>query len=85
MLASGLSLTTGAGTALAQTQYPATTVKMLVGFPAGTVVDTLARLLADRLQPALGQPVIIEAAVGASGISPRTAPRKRSPTATRCC
>jgi tripartite-type tricarboxylate transporter receptor subunit TctC len=40
---------------------------MLVGFPAGTAPDTLARLLADRLQPALGQPVVIETVVGAGG------------------
>ena len=65
MLASGLSLS--AGKALAQTQYPTTAVKLIIGFPAGTVVDTLARLLADRLQPALGQSMVIEAAVGASG------------------
>lgn len=67
MLTSGLSLSLGAGEAPAQTQYPATAVKVLTGFPAGTVVDTLGRLLADRLQPALGQPVVIEAAVGAGG------------------
>ena len=67
MLASGLSLTTAAGTALGQAQYPSTTVKIVVGFPAGTAPDTLARLLADRLQPALGQPVVIETAVGAGG------------------
>lgn len=67
MLASGLSLSPGADEALAQTQYPSATVKLLVGFPAGTAPDTLARLLADRLQPALGQPVIVEAAVGAGG------------------
>lgn len=67
MLASGLSLPLGAGEALAQTQYPATAVKLLVGFPAGTAPDTLARLLADRLQPALGQPVVIETTVGAGG------------------
>jgi len=67
MLASGLSLTTADGTALGQAQYPSGTVKLIVGFPAGTAPDTLARLLTDRLQPALGQPVIIENAVGAGG------------------
>jgi tripartite-type tricarboxylate transporter receptor subunit TctC len=67
MLSSGLSLTTGAGTALGQAQYPSATVKIVVGFPAGTAPDTLARLLADRLQPALAQPVVIETAVGAGG------------------
>lgn len=67
MLSSGFSFTTGAGTALGQAHYPSATVKVIVGFPAGTAPDTLARLLADRLQPALGQPVVIENAVGAGG------------------
>lgn len=57
----------GSGSVLGQVQYPSATVKIIVGFPAGTAPDTLARLLADRLRPALGQPVIIEPAVGAGG------------------
>jgi tripartite-type tricarboxylate transporter receptor subunit TctC len=40
---------------------------MVVGFPAGTIADTLARLVGDGLQAALSQPVVIENTVGASG------------------
>ena len=65
MLSNVLSPANAAGPAL--DQYPSSTVKIIVGFPAGTAPDTLARLLADRLQPALGQPVVIESAVGAAG------------------
>lgn len=67
MLSNGLPLTSAVGSALAQSHYPSATVKIIVGFPAGTAPDTLARLLADRLQPALGEPVVIEPAVGAGG------------------
>jgi tripartite-type tricarboxylate transporter receptor subunit TctC len=67
MLASGASLIPGADVALSQTQFPSAPVKIVVGFPAGSAPDTLARLLADRLQPALGQPVVIETLLGAGG------------------
>ena len=67
MLTTGLALVSAVGSAQAEGKYPSTTVKIIVGFPAGTAPDTLARLLADHLQPALGQPVIIESAVGAGG------------------
>lgn len=67
MLSNGPSIIGAVGPALGQEPYPSATVKIVVGFPAGTAPDTLARLLADRLQPTLGQPVIIEPAVGAGG------------------
>lgn len=51
------------GRALAQ---PAEGLRLLIGFPTGTV-DLVARLLAERLQPLLGQPVRVEAHPGASG------------------
>jgi tripartite-type tricarboxylate transporter receptor subunit TctC len=53
--------------ALAQT-YPSRPIRLLVGGAAGSVPDTLARLIADRLSPALGQPVLVENRVGAAGI-----------------
>ena len=40
---------------------------MIVPFPAGGATDTLARYLADRMRPILGQPVIIENVAGAAG------------------
>ena len=63
----GLALSTATAGAPAQAAYPARTVKLIVGFPAGTVPDSLARMLADRFQMTLGQPVVVENAVGAGG------------------
>src|ERR1700730_9347707 len=57
-------------TAAAQTQtqtYPTRPITMLVGFPPGGPTDTLARILADAMQPSLGQSVVVETVSGASG------------------
>jgi tripartite-type tricarboxylate transporter receptor subunit TctC len=43
------------------------TVKFLVGFPAGAGLDTLTRLVADRMRVRLGQPVVVENRPGADG------------------
>src|SRR5580704_9035289 len=43
-------------TAAAQAQtYPTRPITMLVGFPPGGPTDTLARIVADAMQPSLGQ------------------------------
>jgi tripartite-type tricarboxylate transporter receptor subunit TctC len=51
--------------ASAQTNYPERNIRLLFGFAPG--VDTVARLLADRLGDALGKPVIVENVTGAGG------------------
>lgn len=43
------------------------TLRILVGFPPGGSVDTIARLLAEKLRPALGQNVIVDNKPGAGG------------------
>lgn len=52
--------------AQAQT-YPAKPVKVVVTFPPGGPIDTVARSVADALQASLKQPFIVENKAGASG------------------
>ncbi|MFZ2737538.1 MAG: tripartite tricarboxylate transporter substrate binding protein [Burkholderiaceae bacterium] len=56
-----------AGSALAQ-DYPNKPIRIVVGQGAGGGMDTLARLLGQRLAGNLGQPVVVENKVGAGGI-----------------
>jgi len=59
----------GAGTAAsAQSGYPNRTIKIVAPFPAGAPVDSVARLVADRLEKAWGQPVVVENRPGGGGI-----------------
>lgn len=43
------------------------TVRILVGFPAGAGLDTMTRLVAERMRVSLGQPVVVENRPGAAG------------------
>ena len=54
------------GLSMAQT-FPSKPVRIVIGFPAGGPLDQHARLLSDRLQTQLGQPVIIDYKAGAGG------------------
>jgi tripartite-type tricarboxylate transporter receptor subunit TctC len=54
-------------TAQAQATWPNRPLKIVVGFPGGSSPDLMARLLAEPLSQALGQPVIIENKPGAGG------------------
>jgi tripartite-type tricarboxylate transporter receptor subunit TctC len=47
--------------------YPAKPVSLVVAFSAGGPTDTLARIAAERLRRSLGQTVVVENIVGASG------------------
>ena len=47
--------------------YPSRPITLVVPFPAGGPVDTLARFLAERMRASLGQPLVIENISGAGG------------------
>jgi tripartite-type tricarboxylate transporter receptor subunit TctC len=56
-----------ASDAVAQTNYPAKPIRVLVGLAAGGPADTVARLVGDELSKGLGTPVLIENVTGAGG------------------
>jgi tripartite-type tricarboxylate transporter receptor subunit TctC len=63
-----LALTLLAGIAGAQVQtFPSKTITLIVPFPPGGSTDTVARIMAEKMRPILGQPVIIENVGGAGG------------------
>ena len=51
----------------AQTPWPSRPVTFLVGYAAGTGIDTTARFYAERLREATGQPFLVVNKVGAFG------------------
>jgi tripartite-type tricarboxylate transporter receptor subunit TctC len=53
--------------ALAQT-YPNKPIRFVVGFPAGSTTDAVARVLAEQVRNKLGQPTIVENRAGANGV-----------------
>lgn len=47
--------------------YPSRNLRIVVPFPAGGPTDTLTRIVAERVSPALGQQMIVENRGGAGG------------------
>jgi tripartite-type tricarboxylate transporter receptor subunit TctC len=66
-LATAAAMLPATGRLAAAQSYPVRPVTMINPFPVGGPLDTLARLLAERMRNALGQPVIVENVTGASG------------------
>ena len=60
----GLALAASLGSVWA---FPTKPVRIVMGFPAGGPLDQHARLLTDRLQTQLGQPIIVDYKAGAGG------------------
>src|SRR5882724_1467428 len=56
-----------ASSAVAQTDYPNQTVRMVVPFSAGSVTDLLARSIGDKLSERWGQQLIVENRPGIPG------------------
>ncbi|WP_232776190.1 MULTISPECIES: tripartite tricarboxylate transporter substrate binding protein [Comamonas] len=64
MAGAGLLLSAGAQ---AQDAFPSKPIRIVLGFPAGGPLDQHARLLTDKLQGVLGQPLVVDYKPGAGG------------------
>lgn len=56
-----------AASPFAAAAYPDKPIRLVIGFPAGGPLDQHARLLTDKLQSVLGQPVMVDYKSGAGG------------------
>lgn len=65
--------------ALAQSAYPNKPVRLIVGFPAGTGPDIVARLLGQKLSEAWGTGVIVDNKPGAGGLIAATEAARAAP------
>jgi tripartite-type tricarboxylate transporter receptor subunit TctC len=69
-LIAGIAIVLGAATPLcvhAQAAWPTQSLRLIVGYPAGSTPDVQARLIAEPLSKALGQPIIVDNKPGAGG------------------
>jgi tripartite-type tricarboxylate transporter receptor subunit TctC len=48
--------------------YPAKAIRIVMPFPPGSSVDSVSRLIAQKMSEAFGQPVVIDNRVGANGM-----------------
>ena len=60
-----LALALGSNSALSQT-YPSKPVRVIVPYPAGGIVDIVARAITEKVASNFGQPVLVEARPGAN-------------------
>jgi len=74
-----LLLATLATPALAQARRP---LRIVIPFPPGGAVDSLGRVLADRLPPLLDQPVVVDNRSGGGGLIGADAVAKGPPDGT---
>jgi tripartite-type tricarboxylate transporter receptor subunit TctC len=65
-LAAALAFCLAAGPVLAQS-FPSKPVTMVIPFAAGGPTDVIGRIIGEQMAQSLGQPVVIENVVGASG------------------
>ncbi len=66
LVAAALAVVASVAGAQAQT-YPSRSITLIVPFPPGGSTDVTARILAEKMRPILGQPIIIENVGGAGG------------------
>jgi tripartite-type tricarboxylate transporter receptor subunit TctC len=67
VVSSLLALPLVLGEAHAQGTYPSKPIRFIVPFPAGGIVDSVARKIGEKLSAKYGQPVVVENRAGAGG------------------
>ena len=67
-----------AGTAAADT-YPSRSIRMIIPFPPGGTLDTVARLLAQKLSEQMGQQIVVDNRAGGNGLIGADAVSKSPP------
>ncbi len=65
--------------ARAQNSYPTRPVKIMIAFPVGGLLDTVSRIVGEKLSSLLGQQFVIEARPGAGGTLATAAVAKAEP------
>jgi len=66
LVAGAMTLSVAAADAGAEA-WPTQPIKVIVPFPAGGQLDVVVRVVADKLSPVLGQPIVVENRTGADG------------------
>lgn len=61
------AMTLASSSALSMESYPSRPIRLLIGFPPGAAMDSVARPFAAKLSALLGQPVVVENRPGAAG------------------
>ena len=79
LLASVAAIATTSLPAAAQSAYPDKPVKIIIGFGPGSGTDILARMIAEELRLALGQPFVVDNRPGASAQIAASAAAKSPP------
>jgi tripartite-type tricarboxylate transporter receptor subunit TctC len=62
-----LTATVTASSAAAQTDFPNRAIHVVLPYPAGGIVDIVTRIVTEKLQDKLGQPVVVDNKPGANG------------------
>jgi putative tricarboxylic transport membrane protein len=62
-----------------QDAYPARPVKIMIAFPVGGLLDTVSRIVGEKLGSSLGQQFVVEARPGAGGTLATAAVAKSEP------
>jgi tripartite-type tricarboxylate transporter receptor subunit TctC len=74
-----LAMSVAANTLAQDATYPDRPVKLLIGFPPGGLLDTVSRIVGERMSTLLGQPFVVEARPGAGGLIATSALAKAPP------